>query len=216
MATEETTISELEFTEELAPDNLIPVESQTDTKATSLQILKNWLSSFFVRKTGTEKIGGVKIFDDTTYFAKNGRNIVLQGGDGGAELGEIIFEGNNDYPNKTNLDRYEDCLRIFGEHNQEKEYAVLTNKRISKAENGYVKLGNGIIIQWGFNALPYNPTTITLPTAFTSTNYSIAIAGLMDKAYNDFGCRLHNLTTTSFQAYRAAALKGMKWIAIGY
>ena len=62
MANEEIEISELEFTEELAGDNLIPVESSTDTKATSLQILKNWLSSFFVGKTGNDTINGVKTF----------------------------------------------------------------------------------------------------------------------------------------------------------
>lgn len=62
MATEEIEISELEFAEELASDNLIPVESTTDTKATSLQILKNWLSSFFVGKTGSENINGEKTF----------------------------------------------------------------------------------------------------------------------------------------------------------
>lgn len=67
MATEEIEISELEFTEELASDNLIPVESSTDTKATSLQILKNWLSSFFVGKTGDEHIYGGKIFSHTIY-----------------------------------------------------------------------------------------------------------------------------------------------------
>lgn len=43
MATEEIQISELEFTEELASDNLIPVEGLTDTKATSLQKLRDWL-----------------------------------------------------------------------------------------------------------------------------------------------------------------------------
>lgn len=43
MATEEIEISELEFTEELASDNLIPVEGLTDTKATSLQKLRDWL-----------------------------------------------------------------------------------------------------------------------------------------------------------------------------
>lgn len=64
MATEEIEISELEFTKELASDNLIPVESSTDTKATSLQILKNWLSSFFVGKTGDEAIEGYKTFKD--------------------------------------------------------------------------------------------------------------------------------------------------------
>jgi hypothetical protein len=93
---------------------------------------------------------------------------------------------------------------------------AITTSAISKAQNGYVKLGNGIIIQWGFNDLSSNPTTITLPTAFTSTNYSIAIAGLNNSSYNDFGCRLHNLTTTTFQAYRSKPLNGVKWIAIGY
>lgn len=74
MATEEIEISELEFTEELASDNLIPVESSTDTKATSLQILKNWLSSFFVDKTSNEDVGGTKNFlnicnfRNTVYF----------------------------------------------------------------------------------------------------------------------------------------------------
>lgn len=71
MATEEIEISELEFTEELASDNLIPVESTTDTKATSLQILKNWLSSFFVGKTGDELISGVKTFERSTDFNGN-------------------------------------------------------------------------------------------------------------------------------------------------
>jgi hypothetical protein len=65
MATEEIEISELEYTEELASDNLIPVESATDTKATSLQILKNWLSSFFVGKTGNEIISGEKTFSNS-------------------------------------------------------------------------------------------------------------------------------------------------------
>lgn len=64
MANEEIEISELEFTEKLAGDNLLPVESSTNTKATSLQILKNWLSSFFVGKTGSENISGQKVFKD--------------------------------------------------------------------------------------------------------------------------------------------------------
>lgn len=62
MAENEVEISELEYTQELAGDNLFPVESATDTKATSLQILKDWLSSFFVGKTGNEDINGVKNF----------------------------------------------------------------------------------------------------------------------------------------------------------
>lgn len=62
MATEEIEISELELAEELAPDSLIPIESLTDTKATTLQKIKEWLSSFFVGKTGNEIIQGDKEF----------------------------------------------------------------------------------------------------------------------------------------------------------
>ena len=62
MATEEIEISELEFTEELASDNLIPIESLTDTKATSLQILKNWLSSFFATLIGNNTFEGFNTF----------------------------------------------------------------------------------------------------------------------------------------------------------
>lgn len=75
MATEEIEISELEFTEELASDNLVPVESSTDTKATSLQAIKNWLSNFFVKKTGDESIYGHKSFEDVIYRRVKGLDI---------------------------------------------------------------------------------------------------------------------------------------------
>ena len=79
MATEEIEISELEFTEELASDNLIPVESATDTKATSLQILKNWLSRFFVGKTGNETINGAKTFTTSPKIVNpTGQNTQLR------------------------------------------------------------------------------------------------------------------------------------------
>lgn len=65
MATEEIEISELELAEELAPDNLIPIENLTNTKATTLQKIKEWLGSFFVDKTSNEEIGGVKIFNSS-------------------------------------------------------------------------------------------------------------------------------------------------------
>lgn len=65
MATEEIEISELELAEKLAPDNLIPIESLTDTKATTLQKIKEWLGSFFVGKTGKEAISGEKTFNNS-------------------------------------------------------------------------------------------------------------------------------------------------------
>ncbi len=78
MATEEIEISKLEFTEELASDNLIPVESATDTKATSLQILKNWLSSFFVGITNAQTITGQKNFTSNIESHKNGVALAIK------------------------------------------------------------------------------------------------------------------------------------------
>lgn len=62
MAEEEIEISELEFRETLSGDDLIPVETPTNTFATSLIVLKDWLLNYLVGKTGNETIGGVKTF----------------------------------------------------------------------------------------------------------------------------------------------------------
>lgn len=62
MAEEETEISELEFRENLSGDDLIPVETVTNTFATSLIVLKDWFLNYLVGKTGDETIGGVKTF----------------------------------------------------------------------------------------------------------------------------------------------------------
>lgn len=62
MATEETTISDLELTEDILPDMLTPVENASETKATTFSAIKNWLAGFFVSKAGEETISGYKTF----------------------------------------------------------------------------------------------------------------------------------------------------------
>ena len=62
MATEETTISGLELTEDILPDMLTPVENASETKATTFSAIKNWLAGFFVSKAGEETISGYKTF----------------------------------------------------------------------------------------------------------------------------------------------------------
>ena len=53
--------------------------------------------------------------------------------------------------------------------------SIVTTLGINKASNGYVKLGNGIIIQWGLATVASGSTsvTVTLPISFSSTNYRI-------------------------------------------
>lgn len=62
MATEETTISDLELTEVILPDMLTPVETASETKTTTFSAIKNWLAGFFVSKAGEEAISGYKTF----------------------------------------------------------------------------------------------------------------------------------------------------------
>lgn len=71
MATEETTISDLELTEDILPDMLTPVENASETKATTFSAIKNWLAGFFVSKTDNQTISGVKTFDN------NGKLILI-------------------------------------------------------------------------------------------------------------------------------------------
>lgn len=55
-------IQDLENVEEVLPDSIIPVGEATKTKSMLISQLKNWLSSFFVGKTGNENINGEKTF----------------------------------------------------------------------------------------------------------------------------------------------------------
>lgn len=57
------------------------------------------------------------------------------------------------------------------------DMSILSTASISKSSNGYVKLNNGILIQWGVLTAAGNATgaTFTFPTAFTSTKYCVAV-----------------------------------------
>ena len=87
---------------------------------------------------------------------------------------------------------------------------------MSKSQNGYLKLGNGIILQWGITSTGTSGT-ITFPTAFTSTNYSINFTergiSKLDLAYT--GIKLENYTTTTIKWSRTDSCS-QHWFAIGY
>lgn len=97
--------------------------------------------------------------------------------------------------------------------------SVLVTSAISKADNGYVKLGNGIIIQWGYKSGTANVfNTVTLPTAFTSTNYKVVATGRSSNPdYSDWNTVISGTkTTTTFQVSWDDNDSGVEWIAIGY
>lgn len=97
--------------------------------------------------------------------------------------------------------------------------SILTTVNKSKSANGYFKLGNGMIIQWGRTTDTTNQTkTITFPVAFTSTNYSItATANNQNISYSYDGVTgITDRTTTSCKVFSWYGTRTYDWIAIGY
>lgn len=93
---------------------------------------------------------------------------------------------------------------------------AITTSAISKAQNGYLKLGNGVIIQWG-TATSGADVKITLPTAFSSTNYSVTVNSTGGTG-EQYARAISSKSTTSFNilsAYAATSYTS-NWIAIGY
>ena len=93
---------------------------------------------------------------------------------------------------------------------------AVSTQAISKSGNGYIKFGNGIIIQWGKNTVGTGNTDITLPTAFTSTNYKVTA---MDAAFREGTA----FRITSGGAYSTTKIRlcgngqvAAAWLATGY
>jgi hypothetical protein len=101
---------------------------------------------------------------------------------------------------------------------------AIATAAISKSASGYLKLGNGIIIQWGrqnSDGHSYNKK-YSLPTAFSSTNYKV-VANLYNTNDSDRVFFVIKTQATSYFYARAQGVEGgssgttaCQWIAIGY
>lgn len=92
--------------------------------------------------------------------------------------------------------------------------SIVTTVNKNKAQNGYFKLGNGLIIQWGTVTAQNQVLTITLPTAFSNTNYIVS-GSTMDLGKALF---LRGKTTTTFRLDLDGGIgtATISWMAIGY
>ncbi len=102
--------------------------------------------------------------------------------------------------------------------------SIVTTLGINKASNGYVKLGNGIILQWGVTSAPANSTsvTVTLPTSFSNTNYKVVANANAGSGYVvTHACIFVQVASASQfilshqNPYSGSALSRW-WFAIGY
>lgn len=93
---------------------------------------------------------------------------------------------------------------------------AIATAAISKSANGYLKMGNGIIIQWGAS-LTTNTTNpkITFPIAFSTTNYFAMAYGRGAKNWDHTWGFKNNPTKTTCNFYIDSG-DAYQWIAIGY
>lgn len=98
--------------------------------------------------------------------------------------------------------------------------SVLTTVGISKTEPGYVKFGNGFMIQWGGEAGTGTRRTQTLSQPFTITNYfvNVIFAGSASTALYIPCIDPLTMTTTTFDVITNGNANnvGFRWIAIGW
>lgn len=95
--------------------------------------------------------------------------------------------------------------------------SMVTTVSKSKAASGYYKLGNGLIIQWGYSSSFGTDSVITFPIPFSSaTSYTVLASPISSTAYG-YPTYIKAQTATNFTGRRNDANKpATRWIAIGY
>lgn len=90
----------------------------------------------------------------------------------------------------------------------------------SKAQKGYYKFTNGLIINWGETEFAKTGTEVSFATAFTSTNYQVVFGEKSTDAGNtSIGGGIMSKNASKFKAYgykSGGTSATLYWIAIGY
>ena len=211
-----------------------------------------------VHRTGNETIGGVKRFSENIITDINATRNVAPSTTQYGGIG-IRDNANNLFASMVaSMDTSKNAavfLRVFNPSNTSTSDAtymslhynadgstfvtapasdvntsIVTTVNKSKAANGYFQLGNGLIIQWGKSTTTNSEAKITLPKAFTTTNYAVVgnstqALGNTSNRYLTGWAQVIARTTTNFTMYMSNyensnwwndVEKPFTWIAIGY
>lgn len=184
-----------------------------------------------VHKTGAETITGDKTFQSqilqqSTTSTSTGTYVDFVQSINGARRGTIRTRYNNDgsyeivlgsngtdasAPEGITVKRSGSTIATSAPASDENG-SIVTTVAKSKGNNGYFKLGNGMIVQYGRSST----RTITYPIPFsTDTSFSIVVnnqAGTDGYGRPD---AVENLTKTSCMVSSLAGYP-VRWIAIGY
>lgn len=93
--------------------------------------------------------------------------------------------------------------------------AYVTTTYVSETQ-GYRKWSDGFIEQWGTTTSTANPLTVTLPTAFTTTNYNVQFTSNNDKTTVSPRIYIKSKAEASFVVQQGSwDTRGM-WYACGF
>lgn len=96
---------------------------------------------------------------------------------------------------------------------------ILTTYNFYWGTNGWYKLGNGLILQWGWCDTRFSTSrTITFPTAFSSTNYVVSAIPFIVANLGVYQLGFSDRTTTTVNINSSGAANDYEfaWLAIGY
>ena len=220
-------------------------ELGTPVNATNMNHIENGIEAVdnsAVHKTGDETITGNKTFTGSLTIPAN--TFVAKEESNTAEGGELYFEVGDTSPllDLVKLDVYEGRMRIYGvasngnvrevlnadiENNNLRAPASDVNDSVvttlgifrapSESQDNYVKLGNGLLIQWGHVKQNTQQVSITFPLPFYDKGYRIFTqdAG-QNSGYSYAGVTGVTRTTTGATLYSYYANRYYDWLAIGF
>lgn len=216
-----------------------------------------------VHKTGDETIAGLKTFNNNLLYKQSTQDFTTTPAQpfyteirnvdrNGFEIGQFRVWKDTDGANIMDLlGRYQDNsvnnwganlgIRTYSDGRSftyasasDVDNSIVTTISKSKSENGYFRLGNGLIIQWGKSTATSSSGYVTLPTPFASADYAVIINDVMANVPPSQGSNanlvgwgvIQSRSTTSFTAFlcnyensswwRWGEGRSFTWIAIGY
>ena len=150
------------------------------------------------------------IYNDST----DGLNIGLMNSDNSAEQSKIVFGASS-----GNITLTPSSTGIVSAPNTDKNNSVVITVDKTKSSNGYFKLGNGLIIQWGTIDTTGDSRAVIFPTAFSDTSsFSVTVNPKNASNSQIYTMSINNRTTTGFTLYSGGNVSnyGAFWIAVGY
>lgn len=117
---------------------------------------------------------------------------------------------------EKSLQIYDDNIYNASTHTLTVQNATVGGNEVDTIEaqgTNYIRYSNGIQICWG-DFIGRN-TTVTLPMAFSNTNY-VVVAGVSHNGQTNYGVSVDIRSNTTFYSYMSDSNRQCSYIAIGY